>query len=123
MKKTLLLIVLFSSYVLAGCGIKIPCQSTIESTKEMNIQILDNAYEQLNSSMDNMFDLENEYKEKLQKQNYLFNKIEILEKQNVIDEKNVLLLLKQNNLILDKIINIDLTEKIDDIEIKDKEAK
>ena len=115
MKKRIIILLLSLYSFSAGCGYKIPCDSVIESTKQQNIQILQNAYNSLNSSMDIMFDLEKEYKEKLIAQNELLLKLERLEIESLTNEKNILLLMKQNNQILDKVIDIDLTEKIEKI--------
>jgi hypothetical protein len=115
MKKRLIILLLSLYEFSAGCGYKIPCDQVIQTTKQQNIQILQNAYNNLNASMDTMFDLENQYKEKLIEQNELLLKLEKLEIESLTNEKNLLLLMKQNNQILDKIIDIDLTEKIDEI--------
>jgi hypothetical protein len=115
MKKRIVILLLSLYEFSAGCGYKLPCDSVIETTKQQNIQTLQNAYNNLNSSMDTMFDLEKDYKEKLIKQNELLLKLEKLEIESLTNEKNLLLLIKQNNQILDKTIDIDLTEKINEI--------
>lgn len=113
--RTLLIFCSFVSYGVAACY-KVPCDQAIEMTKQQNIQILQQAYDSLNASMDTMFQLEDEYKAKLEEQNDLLDKIEILEKEGLTNEKNLLILIKQNNQILDKTIDIDLSKKTLQIE-------
>lgn len=110
------LLFLGSSLLFGACGKKIDCTDFIVLTKEQNIQILKQFYQSLNQSMDKMFDLEEEYKKKLEEQNKLLNKLESLEKASLEYEKELNFLIHQNSLILDKVIDIDLTEKILEME-------
>ena len=81
-------------------------------TKETNIQILNAAYMSLDKTMDMMFELEEEYKKKLEEQNRLLTDLENLEKASLEYEKEINFLIQQNNSILDKVIDVDLTNKI-----------
>ncbi len=112
MRRYLLLIITMMSFSYGACGKKIDCTDFIVTTKEQNIQILQQAYDSLNQTMDEMFDLEDEYKKKLEKQNELLTKVENLEKASLEYEKELSFLISQNSKILDKIIDIDLTEKL-----------
>ncbi len=102
-----------TNILLASCPIKIDCTAFIQMTKEQNIQILQQAYTSLNQTMDEMFDLENEYKKELEKQNELLTKVETLEKASLEYEKELSFLISQNSKILDKVIDIDLAEKLE----------
>lgn len=106
-----ILILLSSSLLFGACGKKIDCTKFIQQTKEQNIQILRQAYEMLNKEMDKMFELEEEYKKALEKQNQLLTQLENLEKASLESEKELSFLISQNSSILNKIIDIDLTEK------------
>jgi len=110
------LLFLGSSLLFGACGKKIDCTDFIVLTKEQNIQILKQKYESLSQTMDKMFEREQEYKQKLEQQNKLLADLESLEKASLEYEKNLSFLMQQNNLILDKVIDIDLTEKILDME-------
>ena len=113
-----ILIFLMVNISFASCPIKIDCTGFIQSTKEINIQILNTAYMSLDKTMDMMFELEEEYKKKLEEQNRLLTDLENLEKAGLEYEKNISFLIEQNNGILDKIIDIDLTEKLNGLETK-----
>ena len=63
--RILFLIFLGINLSYASCPIKIDCTGFIQSTKEINIQILSTAYMSLDKTMDMMFELEEEYKKKL----------------------------------------------------------
>lgn len=112
MMRILFLIFLGINLSYASCPIKIDCTGFIQSTKEINIQILNTAYMSLDKTMDMMFELEEEYKKKLEEQNRLLTDLENLEKASLEFEKELSFLIQQNNFILDKIIDIDLTEKL-----------
>lgn len=88
-------------------------------TKETNIQILNTAYMSLEKTMDMMFELEEEYKKKLEEQNRLLTDLENLEKASLEYEKEINFLIQQNNSILDKVIDVDLTNKILEMGIKE----
>lgn len=108
-----ILILLISNGLLFGaCGKKIDCSKLINKTKEQNIQILKEAYEKLNNEIDRMFELEEKYKKKLEEQNRLLTDLENLEKASLEYEKEINFLIQQNNSILDKVIDVDLTNKI-----------
>lgn len=117
--RILFLIFLMVNISFASCPIKIDCTGFIQSTKEINIQILNTAYMSLDKTMDMMFELEEEYKKKLEEQNRLLTDLENLEKASLEYEKEINFLIQQNNSILDKVIDVNLTNKI--LEMGDKE--
>ena len=73
----------------------------------------------LDKTMDMMFELEEEYKKKLEEQNRLLTDLENLEKASLEYEKEINFLIQQNNSILDKVIDVDLTNKILEMGIKE----
>ena len=73
----------------------------------------------LDKTMDMMFELEEEYKKKLEEQNRLLTDLENLEKASLEYEKEINFLKQQNNSILDKVIDVDLTNKILEMGIKE----
>lgn len=113
-----ILILISNGLLFGACGKKIDCSKLINKTKEQNIQILKEAYENLNNEMDRMFELEEKYKKALEKQNQLLTQLESLEKVSLENEKELSFLMSQNSSILNKIIDIDLTEKNLELEIK-----
>lgn len=113
--RSLILIALASSTLLAYCP-KIDCSDTVVMEKEKSIQILQVEYDRLNEKLDEMLSLENKYNNALKRQNELLEQLERLEKASLEFENELLFLAKQNNKILDKVIDLDLTEKIQEQE-------
>lgn len=86
----------FSSPALAYCY-KAPCDQLITTQKTQTLQVIQQAFDQLNSSLGDLDTSYSNYKQSLQEQNELLEKLKKIRAYNSESLKEIAFLLNQNN--------------------------